>query len=354
MTQKHAKKAVIIGVQGPRLSAEEKALFSEKQPLGFILFDRNIETATQLSALCDELRQSVGWHAPILIDQEGGRVARLREPLAPESRDFLFFGSLFKNDPVLAQKLLRLNTEMQASYLKEFGINVNCSPVLDLYFEKAHQVIGNRAFSDDLNITTKCAEIVSKTFLEYGITPIAKHMPGHGRAMLDSHEALPVLETDKQTLWESDFKPFKELLNKPILKEAVWGMVAHIIYTAYDAERPATLSKQLTDQLLREEISYDGLLVADDIEMKALKGSLRERVESPLKAGMDVILACNYSLKDNQEILSYECELSEKAWQRFTKSEAIRMAANKEARDARDLEREIKALIADNDLTYAA
>lgn len=339
-------KAAIVGVQSLELSAEEKAFFSDVKPLGFILFARNIDTEDQVKSLTDSLRECVGWDCPILIDQEGGRVARLREPIAPTSLPFQFFGDLYKNDPEKAKEALRLNTEMQASYLRKLGINVNCSPVLDLIVEGAHDIIGDRSFSKDPHIIFDCSSVVCETFLEFNITPISKHLPGHGRALCDSHEALPTVDLSLNELDETDFSPFVKLHEQSAFQYGVWSMVAHIVYPQLSGDNlPATQSKLLVDNIIRDHMAIDTFLLADDIEMKALTGSVEDKTKACLDAGMDVILACNYQFDVMKRILNVATRLSDKSISRFLKSEEERFKSHKKPRPAREIEHALQTLI---------
>lgn len=340
-------KAVIVGCQGHHLSHEEIALYQKHKPLGFILFARNVDSADQIKRLCDDLRESVGWYAPILIDQEGGRVARLREPLVPESPPFEFFGKLYQDDHALADKALRLNTELQASYLTDLGINVNCSPVADLRFEGAHDIIGNRSFGFDPKIVAHLCAIVAHEFLENGITPIAKHLPGHGRALADSHIELPRLAHDISTLRETDFKPFALLNSDPILQKAMWGMVAHIVYEAVDSNAPATISPDVVDSVLRGELNASGFLIADDIGMEALEGTYPERAYNTVVSGLDGTLACNHSIEELDAIMQATPIMSALAAQRFIEAETIRQdLAPVDRRDMLVIHQELDALLA--------
>lgn len=316
----HHSKAVIIGCLGTTLSVEERNLFARTKPLGFILFARNVESHEQIRKLCTDLRNAVGWYAPILIDQEGGRVARLREPLAPESKSFEFFGDLYKKDPEAGKKALILNTIMQAIYLKDLGINVNCSPVVDLRIDGAHDIIGNRSFGFDVETVAYLSDIVATTFLENGILPIAKHLPGHGRALSDSHEELPKIDHSIDDLNATDFAPFKILAKNTSLKQNMWGMVAHILYSQIDPILPATLSKKIVDEILRSDLGYEGVLIADDIGMEALNGSYTQRGLDTLLSGLDATLACNPTFEQMVDLLEKLPVLSPLAAKRFEAS----------------------------------
>tara|TARA_Y100001936_G_scaffold149155_1_gene145511 strand:+ start:965 stop:2071 length:1107 start_codon:yes stop_codon:yes gene_type:complete len=337
-------KAVILGVQSTSLLQEEIDLFKAQKPLGFILFSRNIESADQVKALTKSLREVVGWECPILIDQEGGRVARLQNPMVPTSSPFKYFGDLYKTDMEAAKKAIALNTEMQASYLRDLGINVNCSPVMDLIVEGAHDIIGDRSFSSNPDIVYECASVVCKTFLDFNITPISKHLPGHGRALCDSHEALPTVDLDIESLDHSDFKPFKLLHNQKPYDYGVWSMVAHIVYPQISDMKPATKSRDLVDRIIRGHLNIDTFLLADDIEMKALSGSEEEKTKACLEAGMDVILACNYKLDDMKRILEAAYEMRPDSIQRFIKGEEIRLKSTLEPRDMDEISQELQLL----------
>lgn len=338
-------RAAIVGCQGLELSEDEKNAFRDYQPFGFILFARNVETTDQVKKLCDDLREAVGWYAPILIDQEGGRVARLRPPLVPESLPFERFGQIYQSDPEKAFRAIALNTQMQASYLLDMGINVNCSPVMDLRIQGAHDIIGDRSFGEDPYMVYAIAKQVCETFLAYGVTPISKHLPGHGRALSDSHLELPKLSTDIAVLELSDFLPFRELYSDAFFQKTVWGMVAHIVYEEIDTENPATTSKKVVDTLLRNKITGDAFLVADDIGMEALTGTPTERALATLSSGLDATLVCNNPFEEVVAILKETPILTDDAWRRFKTGETIRKSAENKALEPFVLEKELKALI---------
>lgn len=285
--------ATTFAPAGPVLTPAEKSLFRSADPLGFILFARNCENPQQLYALVQSLKETVGRDCPVLIDQEGGRVQRLRPPHWRDFQSFRHFGELYETQPDEALEDLRFETLRIAESLIELGINVNCTPVLDLIFEGCHDVIGDRSFSSDPAIAGRLGLSVCRHLLKAGITPVIKHLPGHGRAKADSHLELPVVEVDAGELRLTDFAPFKQVARSEA-GQAVWGMTAHIVYPALDKDNPATLSSRIISDIIREEIGFDGFLVGDDLDMKALDpyGSLPERAVACLKAGCDLALYC--------------------------------------------------------------
>lgn len=287
--------AAIYGCSGHRLTAEERAFFAEVRPWGFILFRRNVESPAQVKALVEDLRDSVGRaEAPVLIDQEGGRVQRLGPPHWPKYPP----GSAYLkavNDPMAARELVRLGARLIAHDLRELGITVDCVPVLDVPVPGAHDIIGDRAYAQDPATVTRLGRAAAEGLLAGGVLPIIKHIPGHGRAFADSHHDLPVVETDLATLDAWDFAPFKALSDMPM------AMTAHVVFTAVDARRPATTSKKGI-RLMREHLGFSGLIMSDDLSMQALSGTLTERAEQSLKAGCDVILHCNGDLGEMRQV----------------------------------------------------
>jgi beta-N-acetylhexosaminidase len=285
-------RACILGCAGPALGADEAALFRQARPWGFILFARNIETPDQVRKLVADLRETVGREdAPVLIDQEGGKVQRLGPPhwrLYPP-------GAAYKERGVDAA---RLGGRLIAHDLAALGINVDCAPVLDLPAEGAHAVIGDRAFGARPTEVATLARAMADGLLSGGVLPIVKHIPGHGRATSDSHVALPRVEASREALTAWDFQPFRLLADLPA------AMTAHVVYSAYDPVNPATTSKATIDLAIRGAIGFDGLLISDDLEMKALTGSLKARAEASLAAGCDVVLQCHGGLGDMADVVS--------------------------------------------------
>jgi beta-N-acetylhexosaminidase len=283
--------AVIYGCSGHRLTEAERAFFAGARPWGFILFRRNIDSPDQVRALTAELRDSIGdEHAPILIDQEGGRVQRMGPPHWPKYPPGNAYLKAI-NDPLAARELVRLGARLMAHGLKAVGINVDCLPVLDVPVPGAHDIIGDRAYAHDPAKVAQLGRAAAEGMLAGGVLPVIKHMPGHGRAFADSHHDLPVVHADFAALDGWDFAPFKALSDMPL------AMTAHVVFDAIDPKRPATTSKKAV-RLMREHLGFGGLIMTDDLSMKALSGSLRDRAEASLKAGCDVVLHCNGDLDE--------------------------------------------------------
>ncbi len=295
--------SVILSLEGPFLSEKEKGLFHESKPLGYILFQRNCVSPDQVKSLTAELKQISGPDCPILIDQEGGRVQRLKPPQWPKYSPAQFFGDLYEQNPKEALSALEQEMRTLCQDLTNVGVTVNCAPVLDISFEGAHDVIGDRSFSKDLETVTALAGKLCKTFLENGITPVIKHMPGHGRAVVDSHKDLPRITTSKTELQVSDFKPF-QALSECFKPEELWGMPGHVLLEDIDPDLPASLSPHIINAVIREEIGFKGFLVTDDIEMGALKrfGDVIRRAEMALEAGCDAALFCSGVYKDMEAL----------------------------------------------------
>jgi len=309
--------AAIYGCAGLSLSAAEESFFRDANPFGFILFARNCETPEQVRDLVAALRASVGRDdAPVLIDQEGGRVARLKPPHWRNAPPASFFGRMASHDLQRAHEALKLNTQLIAAELTDLGIDVDCVPLLDLQFPGAHDVIGDRAFGGDPELVADLGRVVCDTMLAAGVMPIVKHIPGHGRAGVDSHKALPVVGTGKAELAATDFKPFKALADAP------WAMTAHVVYSDLDAERPATTSPDVISKVIRSEIGFDGLLLSDDLSMEALSGSLGERARASLGAGCDVALHCNGKPEEMEQVAAAVGPLNAEAARRIAAARA--------------------------------
>jgi beta-N-acetylhexosaminidase len=286
--------AAIYGCAGPVLTAEERAFFAEQKPWGFILFRRNVESPDQLKALTAALRDSVGRDAPVLIDQEGGRVQRMGPPHWPKYPP----GEAYlkaTNDVFTARELARLGGRLMAHDLRAVGVNVDCAPVLDTPTPGAHDIIGDRAFGRDPAMVAQLGRAMAEGLLAGGVLPVIKHMPGHGRAFADSHKELPTVHADLEHLEAWDFAPFKALSDMPI------GMTAHIVFTAIDRKRPATQSRKAI-RLIRERLGFGGLLLSDDLVMNALSGTLTERAEKSLKAGCDLVIHWNGNLDEMRQV----------------------------------------------------
>jgi beta-N-acetylhexosaminidase len=289
-------RAFIAGCSGLALTPDETAFFREAMPWGFILFRRNVDNPAQVSALCASLRESVGWDAPVLIDQEGGRVQRMGPPHWPKYPSGRALGSLHANDPVVGRELTRLGARLIAHDLKAVGINVDCMPVLDVPTAGAHDVIGDRAYGrtpEDVAILGRAA---AEGLLAGGVLPVIKHMPGHGRAGADSHLALPIVDASRAALESHDFAPFRMLADMPL------AMTAHVVYTAIDPEHPATTSRVVIEEIVRGHLGYDGLVVTDDLSMKALSGTFRDKTGAAIAAGCDMALHCNGVMDEMIEV----------------------------------------------------
>lgn len=315
-------RAAIFGCQGLALSEPERAFFRRADPLGFILFARNCDTPEQIAALVRELRDTVDRaDAPVLIDQEGGRVQRLKPPRWRQAPPARRFGELFKRDPRAGREAVHLNMKLIAADLLALGIDVDCVPLLDVPVPGAHDVIGERAFALEPEVVADLGRVVAGTMLEMGIMPVIKHLPGHGRAGVDSHFDLPRVDTPVAELQHSDFLPFKALGNMP------WGMTAHVLYTAVDGSHPATTSAAVIDRIIRGYIGFDGLLLSDDLSMQALGGSLGERAAASLAAGCDIALHCNGKLEEMEPVAAVSPVLGDKAQERVARANRQRAAA---------------------------
>lgn len=294
----------IFGCSGPELTSEERGFFSKAKPAGFIIFARNVEDPDQLSALVKDLKQAVGRHkVPILVDQEGGRVQRLTEPYWRKYPPMSVFGDMAQKDPTLAASALRLNTRLIADDLRRVGINVDCLPVLDVRQSDADPIIGDRAFSDDPKLVAAMGRIVVDALMEGGVLPVVKHIPGHGRATADSHLELPVVEATVADMDETDFLPFKAMA------DAAFGMTAHIKYMDIDPKQCATLSRVVIGRIIRMKMGFSGLLMTDDLSMKALEGTFEDRTRAAFAAGCDLALHCNGDMEEMQAIAS-ACHLA--------------------------------------------
>ncbi|WP_295207846.1 beta-N-acetylhexosaminidase [uncultured Brevundimonas sp.] len=287
--------AAIYGCLGHRLTEAEKAFFAEVRPWGFILFRRNIDTPEQVRALTDELRASIGDpQAPILIDQEGGRVQRMGPPHWPKYPPGAAYLKA-TNELAQARELTRLGARLMAHDLREVGVTVDLLPVLDVPVPGAHDIIGDRAYGVDPETVAVLGRAAAEGLLAGGVLPCIKHMPGHGRAFADTHKDLPTVHADLDTLDAWDFAPFKALSDMPI------GMTAHIVFTAIDRKHPATQSKKAI-RLIRERLGFGGLLLSDDLVMNALSGSLTQRAHKALKAGCDLVVHWNGDMDEMRQV----------------------------------------------------
>ena len=314
-------KAAIFGCSGANLTDKERGFFRESAPWGFILFARNIETPEQVSALCGDLRESVGRDAPILIDQEGGRVARLRAPHWREWSPALTLAEASELDEEQRCAALALRYEIIGRELRASGIDVDCAPLLDVPSPEGHDVIGDRALGNDPESITRRARAVFDGLMRAGVLPVVKHVPGHGRAAVDSHKALPVVDAALEDLQAIDFAPFAAFADAPL------AMTAHVVYSALDADRCATVSPTVIS-LIRDELGMDSLLMTDDLSMHALQGDFAQRTRDSLAAGCDVILHCNGDMDEMQSIATALSKLEGDAHRRAERAEALRSKAD--------------------------
>jgi len=310
--------AVIYGCAGKVLTDAEKAFFAEIDPLGFILFARNIESPDQVRALVGALRETVGREAPVLIDQEGGRVQRLKPPHWMARPPMVEFGQLAARDLPRARHAARLNAHLIAAELRSLGIDVDCAPLIDVPVDGSDNIIGDRAFGSDPMLVADLGRAVMDGLLDGGVMPIVKHIPGHGRATVDSHKALPVVATSRAELERSDFVPFRSL------RDAPWAMTAHVIYSAYDDLRPATLSPVVIKDVIRGFIGCDAVLLSDDLSMHALSGSFEDRARESLLAGCDVVLHCNGDMDEMKGVAAGLRPLDDAGQMRLAEAEEKR------------------------------
>ncbi|NIZ14386.1 beta-N-acetylhexosaminidase [Phaeobacter sp. HF9A] len=296
--------ATILDAEGLRLSADEKALFREAAPFGFILFARNIDSPDQIRALCDELRTAAGHDCLITIDQEGGRVQRLRGPRWRQWQPALDHVAR-ASDPLRA---MYLRARLIAAELHALGIDSNCAPLADIATKDTHPFLRNRCYGADVEAVVAFARATAEGHLDGGVLPVMKHIPGHGRATLDSHLDLPHVTAPAEVLRDVDFQAFAELADLPM------AMTAHLVYDAFD-DRPATLSPVMME-VIRHEIGYNGLVMTDDISMKALKGAPHDLARQALEAGCDVALLCNAPLAERAAVAEAAGRMTELAQRR--------------------------------------
>lgn len=310
-------KPVVFGMSGLALTADEKSFFKESDPAGYIIFGRNVESKGQLRALTDELRALHGRDdVAILIDQEGGRVARMQEPIWPKFPPGETFDKLYDIAPATAIEAARLNAQAIAESLREVGITVNCLPLLDVRQPETVDAIGNRAMGSEPMQVAALGRAVIDGQTKGGAVSVVKHMPGHGRAVVDSHMELPKVTASVEEL-ETDLAPFRSLSSAPM------GMTAHIVYTTWDAERCASLSPTVIKDIIRGSIGFDGLLFSDDLDMKALKGEVPERARDVVAAGCDLALNCWGRMDEMVGIAELLGEISDRSRARLDKAMAI-------------------------------
>ena len=309
-------RAFICGLAGPKLSDGERQFLRQQQPWGVILFARNLQNATQIKALTADIGAALERErVAILIDQEGGRVQRIGPPVCRAYPAARIYGDLYRRDPILGVEAVRLGAKLIGIDLAALGITANCMPVLDIPIEGSDAVIGDRAYGDDADTVLTLGGAAADGLMAAGIVPVMKHMPGHGRAALDSHKQLPIIETALETLEETDFKPFR-----------IWahripaGMTAHVVFSAVDDKRPATLSDKVISGIIRGRFGFDGLLMSDDISMGALKGPIGARAKKAIAAGCDLVLHCS---GDADEMAAVAAAVPELAGEALRRAEAV-------------------------------
>ncbi len=291
-----AVRAFIAGLSGTALTPQEREFLREAVPWGGIIFKRNIDTPDQVRRLVDNFRDAVGSNAPILVDQEGGRVQRLGPPHWPVYPAGAIYRRLYEHDAATGLAAAQLGARLIAVDLHELGIDVDCLPLADVPVPGADAVIGDRAYGETPEQVAAIAGVVAAGLMEGGVLPVLKHLPGHGRATADSHQRLPVVDTDRATLETTDFAAFRPLASLPL------GMTAHVVFSAYDPLAPATTSVTMVQQVIRGSIGFRGLLMSDDVSMGALSGSIAERTRASLAAGCDLVLHCNGHLDEMRAV----------------------------------------------------
>jgi beta-N-acetylhexosaminidase len=314
-------RAFITGIEGTALSAAERAFLRDARHWGFILFKRNIRDKAQVTALTAELRAAIyNRDAPVLIDQEGGRVQRLGPPVWPAYPPGAAYGAIYAADRAQGLVAAKLGARLIAADLLALGITVDCLPLADVPIAGADAVIGDRAYGTDPATVAALGRAVADGLAEGGALPVLKHIPGHGRATADSHHKLPVVDTPRSELEKSDFAAFRPLADLPM------AMTAHVVFSALDATQPATTSATIIAQVIRSGIGFHGLLMSDDLSMNALQGSLRERSAASIKAGCDMLLHCNGKLDEMVEVAGEAPVLSGEAKARADRALASRRA----------------------------
>jgi len=313
-------RAFITGLAGPTISANERAFLREAQPWGLIVFKRNIVNPEQVTALTSSFREIVGRDAPVLVDQEGGRVQRLGPPHWPAYPPGARYGELYDRDPAIGLAAARLAGHLIAADLKAVGIDVDCLPIADVPVAGGDPVIGDRAYGTEPGKVAAIAGAIAAALVAGGVLPVLKHLPGHGRATADSHHLLPVVDTDRETLEVSDFAAFRPLSDLPL------GMTAHVVFSAIDPIAPATTSVTMVREVIRGFIGFQGLLMSDDVSMNALKGGIAERSRAALAAGCDIVLHCNGDLAEMSAVAGSVPELSGGAARRADAALARRSA----------------------------
>lgn len=305
-------RAVIFGCAGLSLGADERAFFRDADPLGFIVFARNIDSPDQARKLIDDLRSCVARaDAPVLVDQEGGRVARLKPPHWRKAPPGRVLGELYRRDPAKGLEAARLNSRLLAMDVASIGCDVDCLPVLDIAFPETHAVIGDRAYAETPEAVAAIGRAAAEGLMAEAVMAVIKHIPGHGRATVDSHDHLPHVGASREVLEKTDFLPFKLLSDLP------WAMTGHLLFEAVDPNEPITVSAGALKDVIRDHVGFDGLLLSDDLSMQALGGSLGDRAARSIAAGCDVALHCNGRMDEMKQVVDRTGPLTERGWQRF-------------------------------------
>jgi beta-N-acetylhexosaminidase len=315
-----APRAFITGLSSLTLTADERAFLREASPWGAILFKRNVQDKKQVIGLISDVLHELGREAPVLIDQEGGRVQRLGPPHWPAYPPGAAYGRLYDRDPAAGLAAARLGARLIAADLIELGINVDCLPLADVPVSGADAVIGDRAYGTTPDKVAAIAAAVAVGLEQGGVLPVLKHIPGHGRATADSHQQLPVVQASREALEAIDFAAFRPLKKLPL------AMTAHVVFTAFDPVLPATTSATMIREVIRGFIGFDGLLMSDDVSMGALSGSIGERTRASIAAGCDVVLHCNGRLDEMRAVAAEAPELAGEAARRAAAALASRKA----------------------------
>ncbi len=332
-------RATIFGCSGPVLTPGEAWFFRESQPWGFILFARNCHSRDQVKDLVRSLRAAVGREeAPVLIDQEGGRVQRLKPPEWPDYPAAERLGTLYAQNAPMAREAVGLHARLLAHELRALGITVDCVPVVDVPTPEEHGIIGDRAYGRTAAQVGDLAAVAAQQLLRDGVLPVIKHLPGHGRARSDSHESLPLVDAPRAALEDQDFAAFKAVRDMPL------GMTAHVVYEAIDAQAPATWSSVVIEEVIRGFIGFDGLLMSDDLSMGALDGPFGERTERAIRAGCDVVLHCNGAMSEMVEIAATAPPLDGRARERAERALSLLAESQPESFDPGDAWAKLGAL----------
>lgn len=326
------RSAFICGLAERTLRADERRFISETRPAGIILFARNLEDHDQIRRLISDARNAIGGDDTlVLIDQEGGRVQRLRPPLGRALPPAAAYGALYAEKPEAACRDAYLAARLLADDLKSLGIDTDCAPVLDLPVAGAHEIIGDRAYGDTVAQVAALGRAVADGFIAGGVLPVIKHIPGHGRATADSHLDLPLVTTSRRELENTDFATFRDLADMPA------AMSAHVVFSAIDEAHPASTSAKVTSEIIRGYIGFDGLLMSDDLGMKALSGPMRARAEAVIASGSDIALHCNGDLAEMQAVAQGVPTLAGTALARFERALAVTSTTKPYDREAAEL-----------------